>query len=122
MIGHRGINQRFSTGLLGSTAESVARKSPRPLFVSPCRFREIRQPVLAYDGSERASRAMRAAPSLPHLLACRSTVITVARDLSSAKKPSPRPAAYLEPYAIKTEFKLVPGPRATKASRLPQGI
>src|SRR5437773_4092295 len=26
MIGHRGVNERFSTGLLGSTAESVARK------------------------------------------------------------------------------------------------
>ena len=35
MIGHRGVHERFSTGLLGSTAESVARKSPRPLFVSP---------------------------------------------------------------------------------------
>src|ERR1700752_5131865 len=39
MIGHRGVHERFSTGLLGSTAESVARKSPRPLFVSPKRPR-----------------------------------------------------------------------------------
>src|SRR5258708_16795395 len=60
MIGHRGVNERFSTGLLGSTAESVARKCPRPLFISPMQFREIKRPVLAYDGSDRASRAMRA--------------------------------------------------------------
>jgi nucleotide-binding universal stress UspA family protein len=41
MIGHRGVNERFSTGLLGSTTESVARKSPRPMLVSPIRFREV---------------------------------------------------------------------------------
>ena len=58
MIGHRGVHERFSTGLLGSTAESVARKSPRPLFVSPKRLREIKRLTLAYDGSERASKAM----------------------------------------------------------------
>src|ERR1035437_10940422 len=51
MIGHRGVNEKFSTGLLGSTAESVARKSPRQLFISPRRFREVKRPVLAYDGS-----------------------------------------------------------------------
>ena len=39
MIGHRGVNERFSTGLLGSTAESVARKCPRPVFISPMMFR-----------------------------------------------------------------------------------
>ena len=33
MIGHRGVNERFSSGLLGSTAEAVARKCPRPLFI-----------------------------------------------------------------------------------------
>ena len=57
MIGHRGVHERFSTGLLGSTAESVARKSPRPLFVSPKRLREIKRLALAYDGSERACQA-----------------------------------------------------------------
>src|SRR6202790_5307942 len=61
MIGHRGINERFSTGLLGSTAESVARKCPRPVFISPMGFREIGRAVLAYDGSERASKAMKSA-------------------------------------------------------------
>jgi len=34
-MGHRGVNEQFSTGLLGSTTESVTRKSPKPVFVSP---------------------------------------------------------------------------------------
>jgi nucleotide-binding universal stress UspA family protein len=109
MIGHRGINERFSTGLLGSTAESVARKSPRSLFVSPRRFREIRKPVLAYDGSERAARAMRSAAEVSALLEVPLAIITIARDLKLGEKTLSEARAYLEPYAIKTDFKLIPG-------------
>src|SRR5262249_55204696 len=47
VIGHRGVNERFSSGLLGSTAEAVARKCPRPLFISPMAFRELKHPVLS---------------------------------------------------------------------------
>ena len=109
MIGHRGVNERFSTGLLGSTAESVARKCPRPLFVSPRTFREIRRPVLAYDGSDRSARAMRAAAEISDLLSVPLAVITVARDLKLGAKTLDEARSYLEPYAITAEFKLVPG-------------
>jgi nucleotide-binding universal stress UspA family protein len=61
VIGHRGVNEKFSTGLLGGTAESVARKSPRPVFVSPMQFHAIQRPLLAYDGSQRASAALQSA-------------------------------------------------------------
>src|SRR5712692_1290698 len=55
LLGHRGINEEFSTGLLGGTAESVTRRCPRPVFVSTKIFKEIEHPLLAYDGSQRAS-------------------------------------------------------------------
>ena len=64
VIGHRGVHESFSTGLLGSTAESVARKCPRPLFISPMGQREIRTLALAYDGSGRAASAMHSAAEL----------------------------------------------------------
>src|SRR5574337_1082787 len=57
VIGHRGVNERFSTGLLGSTAESVSRKCPRPVFISPADFQPASRPLLAYDGSQRAAAA-----------------------------------------------------------------
>jgi nucleotide-binding universal stress UspA family protein len=57
-IGHRGINEQFSSGLLGSTTESVTRKSPKPVFVAPMKFAEPKRPLLAYDGSQRSSLAM----------------------------------------------------------------
>ncbi|MGH8011547.1 MAG: universal stress protein, partial [Candidatus Binataceae bacterium] len=77
MIGHRGVHERFSTGLLGSTTESVARKCPRPLFIAPMSFQELRRPVLAYDGSERASRAMRVAAEFSEQLHVPLAVLTV---------------------------------------------
>src|SRR5438094_348682 len=80
VIGHRGVNEQFSTGLLGSTTESVARKSPKPVFVSPMRFKEIRRPLLAYDGSQRASAAMHAAAEVASALSLPLTVIHVARE------------------------------------------
>jgi nucleotide-binding universal stress UspA family protein len=109
MIGHRGINERFSTGLLGSTAESVARKCPRPLFISPMQFREIGRPVLAYDGSERASRAMRACAEFGQALGVATTVVTVARDPKLGERTLNEARAYFEPYTPKAEFKLLEG-------------
>ncbi len=109
MIGHRGINERFSTGLLGSTTESVARKSPRPMLVSPIRFRAVTRALLAYDGSDRASRAMRAAADFAVTLDVPLIVITVARDLKMGERTLNQARSYLEPYSIRAEFKLVPG-------------
>jgi nucleotide-binding universal stress UspA family protein len=109
IIGHRGVNARFSTGLLGSTAESVTRKSPRPVLVCPMRLREISRPVLAYDGSERASRAMRAAAEICALLKVSLAIITVARDAKLGENTLAEARTYLEPYALEKQFRLIPG-------------
>ncbi len=109
VIGHRGINERFSTGLLGSTAESVARKCPRPLFISPRRFREIRCPVLAYDGSERASHAMRVAAEFATGFGVPLTVITVGRDPKLAKRTLEEARKYFEQHTPVPEFVLLSG-------------
>jgi len=109
MIGHRGVNERFSSGLLGSTAEAVARKCPRPVFISPMRFREIRRMVLAYDGSERASHAMRAAAEFASSLEIPMAVVTVARDPKLGERTLQEARKYFEPYTPPAEFKLLAG-------------
>jgi len=109
MIGHRGVNERFSTGLLGSTAESVARKCPRPLFISPEKFREMKRPVLAYDGSERASRAMRAAADFSAGFGVPLIVITVARDPKLGERALEEARKYFEHFTPKVEFHLLSG-------------
>lgn len=109
VIGHRGVHERFSTGLLGSTAESVARKCPRPLFISPMDQREIRSLALAYDGSDRAASAMHAAAEFATEFGAPLSVITVARDTKLGERVLDQARHYLEPYAVKATFKLLGG-------------
>ncbi|MBI3783352.1 MAG: universal stress protein [Deltaproteobacteria bacterium] len=106
VIGHRGVNEKFSTGLLGSTAESVTRKSPKPVFVSTTAFRECANPLLAYDGSQRAAAAMQSAADFCTTLQLPLSVVTVNRDDKAGRKTLAEAEAYLRSYAIKTTFEL----------------
>ena len=85
IIGHRGINEEFSTGLLGTTAESITRKCPRPVFVSTRKFKAIERPLLAYDGSQRASSAMESAAEFCTVLGLPLIVLTIAKEEQMAK-------------------------------------
>ncbi|HSD11881.1 MAG TPA: universal stress protein [Candidatus Binatia bacterium] len=101
VIGHRGVNERFSTGLLGGTAESVSRKSPKPVFISTMDFHEIANPVLAYDGSARAAAAMQVAAEFCATLRLPLTVLTVNKDDEQGSRVLAEAEAYLKPYALK---------------------
>jgi hypothetical protein len=65
------VNERFSTGLLGGTSESVTRKCPKPVSIAPMAFREIQTPLLAYDGSARAAAVMQQAAEFCARCSCR---------------------------------------------------
>ena len=86
VIGHRGINEEFSSGLLGTTAESIARKCPRPILVSTKLFKPVTRPLLAYDGSQRASSAMESAAEFCSVLRLPLTVLTIAKE-EARRKP-----------------------------------
>jgi nucleotide-binding universal stress UspA family protein len=106
VIGHRGLNERFSTGLLGGTAESVSRKCPKPVFVSPLEFREIANPLLAYDGSARAAAAMQVAADVCAALGLPLSVLTVNKDEEQGQKVLREAETYLHPYELRTHFEL----------------
>jgi nucleotide-binding universal stress UspA family protein len=109
VIGHRGVNEQFSTGLLGSTAESVTRKSPKPVFVTPMQFSEITRPLLAYDGSARASAAMHAAAEVTSTLGLPLTVLHVARDAAQGEKVLEEARRYLQSYGLALTCEIATG-------------
>jgi nucleotide-binding universal stress UspA family protein len=110
VMGHRGVNEQFSTGLLGSTTESVTRKSPKPVFVSPMRFKEIAHPLLAYDGSQRASAAMHVAAEVASALGLPLTVLHVTReDGTGDGKVLDEARRYLHSYDLALKFESVNG-------------
>jgi nucleotide-binding universal stress UspA family protein len=109
VIGHRGVSERFSTGLLGSTAESVTRKCPRPVFISTAEFRPVSRPVLAYDGSQRAAAAMHAAAEFCLSLSFPLTVVTVAKDADSGEKIISDARKYLASYNLDSHCVVLTG-------------
>jgi len=111
VVGHRGVNEQFSTGLLGSTTESVTRKSPKPVLVTPLQFREITRPLLAYDGSQRASAALHAAAELTSALQLPLTVVHVARDdAGEGSRVLIEAQRYLQSYEVAVTAKPLTGP------------
>ncbi|MBE7416042.1 MAG: universal stress protein [Deltaproteobacteria bacterium] len=103
VIGRRGVNAQFEYGLLGSTTESVLRRSPKPVLIVPERFSEPKKPLLAYDGSPNASRAMHSAAEWAKTLDLSLTVLTV----SSSEEEDPilnDARSYLRPYGIQASF------------------
>lgn len=105
-IGHRGVNEKFVTGLLGSTAENVTRRSPKPVLVCTLQFKEIQNPLLAYDGSQRAAAAMHSAAEFCTVLHLPLTVLTVNRDEAAGNKILQEASTYLKAYPIEVKLEL----------------
>ena len=106
VIGHRGVNEQFSTGLLGTTAESITRKCPRPVFVSTKTYKAIERPLLAYDGSQRASSAMESAAEFCSVLRLPLTVLTIAKEEQHADATLRQAKSYLSSYAIEARLEV----------------
>jgi nucleotide-binding universal stress UspA family protein len=104
VIGHRGVNEGFTTGLLGSTAETITRKCPRPVFVSTKEFKTIHNPLLAYDGSQRASSAMESAAEFCTVLGLPLTVLTIAKEESTAQGFIQQAEKYLGSYGLEVKY------------------
>jgi len=109
VIGHRGVNEKFSSGLLGSTAESITRKCPKPVFVSTMDFRPVTRPLLAYDGSQRAAAAMHAAAEFCVSLSLPLTVVTVCNDPESGEKVIGDARKYLASYDLTSAYEVQMG-------------
>jgi nucleotide-binding universal stress UspA family protein len=104
LVGHRGLNEKFSTGLLGGTTESVTRKCPKPVLVSPMHFRPITRPLLAYDGSQRAAAAMHEAAELSAALQLPLAVLHVGKDEGASQKVLEEAQRYLATYPIAAQY------------------
>lgn len=108
IMGRHGINVEFEYGLLGSTTEGVMRKSPQPVMVTPDEFKEISNPVFAYDGSKSASKTLHFAAEFAKVLKMPLTVISVSKD-GRAGEVLKDAEEYLKPYHINAKFIFLQG-------------
>jgi nucleotide-binding universal stress UspA family protein len=103
IIPQRGEHEKWSTGLLGSTTESVVRKSPRPVLVTPNEFRAVVRVLIAYDGGIESNKALKTAcelfPDNSRLL----TAVFVTNDTDRGRELNAEVEEFVGPYKINVE-------------------
>jgi nucleotide-binding universal stress UspA family protein len=77
VLGQRGEHAPTLGQFLGSSVERVVRHSIKPCLVTPAKFREIRQVLMAYDGSAQSSKSLQVALGLCQALQLGLDIVTV---------------------------------------------
>ena len=79
-VGSRGANAQHRRDLVGRHVDALARRMPAPLLVTPADYVEFRTPVLAWDGSPKARKALALVAELAALLELSVRVVTAGDD------------------------------------------
>ncbi len=108
VMGRKGDTEEFETGLLGSVAEGVVRRSRTPVLLVPKEFRPVKNPLLVYDGSDNANDAMRIAAEFARVSGKVLTVVSVG-TAGGADENLVDAMDYLKSYDIKGSFKELKG-------------
>ena len=80
ILGQRGEHAEQSGEMIGSTVERVIRHSIKPCLVTPTTFRPIQKILVAFDGSDVSSKALREAIELALALHLPLVLLTVAEE------------------------------------------
>lgn len=104
IIAQRGEHEKWTTGLLGSTTESVVRKSPRPVLVTPNAFRSFDNILIAYDGGIESNKALKTACEMFINIKCSLKVAFVTSDDEKSKELSLEVEEFIAPYRMPIEI------------------
>ncbi len=100
IIAQRGEHERWSTGLLGSTTESVIRKAPRPVLVTPNSFSMIQKILIAYDGGMESNKALKTACDIFSSFGAVFSIVFVTDTADAADELASEVKEFLDPYNI----------------------
>jgi nucleotide-binding universal stress UspA family protein len=110
LLAQRGEHFHIGSGaILGSTAQSVVRRSGKPVLVTPERFRKIDRMALAYDGSAPAENALALAADLSARAAWPLSVVIITDDQAVAAELSAKTEAFLETRGIDSTLLILKG-------------
>lgn len=101
LLAQRGEHFHIGDGaILGSTAQSVVRRSGKPVLVTPAQLREIKSMALAYDGSAPADNALKLAAELSQRTEWPLSIVTISDDQTMSEKRTQKARDFLAPLAI----------------------
>lgn len=110
LLAQRGEHFHIDDGaILGSTAQSVVRRSGKPVLVTPEHFREIESMAVAYDGSAPAHKALKLAAELSGRTAWPLSVVIITTDPSVGEKTSKKAEEFLASLKIDSATLILPG-------------
>lgn len=105
-IGHYSDRSKLDRMIAGSVADTVVRKSTRPVLVAVGRAQEIMRILTGYDGSEAARRALQWAADIATTLELPLDVVHVNQSDRLGKMVIGEADEYLKPYPLR-EVRLI---------------
>ena len=112
VIAQRGEHAQWSSGLLGSTTESVVRKTHRPVLVTTKTFRKIKNVTVAYDGAVESSNALKTALEMFIDDAFKINVVIVSDDTEEKEKLTAEVNEFASPYNKEVDIAVLSGDSA----------
>jgi len=109
VLGRRGLNYNLDKELLGSTTDRVAKKTRAPVLVITHDFQDLKNPVLAYDGSHESKKALNTAAKICGDLQLPLTVLHVNEDPARGKTILEEAKSYLDSYPLVIKYDLQKG-------------
>jgi nucleotide-binding universal stress UspA family protein len=110
LLAQRGEHFHIDGGaMLGSTAQSVVRRSGKPVIVTPEHFREIKSMAIAYDGSAPSHKALKLAAELSERVSWPLSVVIITADRTVGEKISKKAEEFLSPLKIDRTTLILPG-------------
>ncbi|GAB4376305.1 MAG: universal stress protein [Calditrichia bacterium] len=115
ILGARGEFARWSDKMLGATVEAISRLSIKPLFITPKKYIELKKLLVAYDGSENASKALTLAAHFASVLKLPLTILNVNNSDEEAHRIIHEAREYLSAHDIpELNERIVAGDAAEK--------
>jgi nucleotide-binding universal stress UspA family protein len=113
VMGRRGEYADFGSHAVGATVAAVARRSPRPVLVCPRGSDALMRPLVAYDGSDHATRALEIAVEYAETRGCPLHLVCVREELAEARRTLDEACEYarghdLDPTCLAKEGESVP--------------
>jgi nucleotide-binding universal stress UspA family protein len=110
LLAQRGEHFHIGSGaILGSTAQSVVRRSGKPVLVTPEHFREINRMALAYDGSAPAQNALNLAADLSARAVWQLSVVIITDDQALGAELSEKVEAFLKTRMVDSTILILKG-------------
>lgn len=103
IMGQRGEFAKWKSSVVGATLDVIARQWSKPIVITPQQFNKVSKILFAYNGSDRANKALQLAGLFATELNVPVVVLTVHDKEAMRKKFLDEAKVYLEPYKISVE-------------------